>query len=62
MNNYCDRCGAAGLARFVKDNGEGEEDLIFCGHHSREYSPGLEAAGFVEDAILEEALTTLVTA
>ena len=42
MNN-CDRCGAAGKSRFILESGE----LIFCGHHTREY----------EDSLLEQNAT-----
>jgi hypothetical protein len=36
--DYCDRCGAHGKVRYVLENGT---DLVFCGHHSREYSDRL---------------------
>jgi len=31
---YCDRCGAAGKVQIILANGQ---DLVFCGHHAREY-------------------------
>jgi hypothetical protein len=36
MNVYdhCDRCGAAGKVQVFLPNGF---DLMFCGHHAREY-------------------------
>jgi len=34
MNNYCDRCGAAGKVTVILPNGL---DLVFCGHHSHEF-------------------------
>lgn len=37
---YCDRCGAASKVRYVFPNGQ---DLVFCGHHAREYEPQLPA-------------------
>lgn len=43
--NQCDRCGAAGRARFTK----GKQELIFCGHHGREYALGLVNDGFQFD-------------
>lgn len=38
MNDRCDRCGATGQARYVFPNGF---DLVFCGHHTREYQARL---------------------
>ncbi|AZI57689.1 hypothetical protein EH165_05505 [Nakamurella antarctica] len=35
----CDRCGAAASARAVMASGG---ELLFCGHHAREYSTKLE--------------------
>jgi len=35
----CDRCGAAAVIRAVMNGGIGE--LLFCGHHGREYQPAL---------------------
>lgn len=43
--NHCDRCGAAGRTRFTKDGLE----LIFCGHHGREYGFSLVNEGFQFD-------------
>lgn len=34
----CDRCGAAAAVRAVLSSGG---DLLFCGHHAREYSAKL---------------------
>ncbi len=48
MDNLCDRCGAAGKTRFVK----GEQDLVFCGHHTQEYNLNLIAAGFENDTYM----------
>jgi hypothetical protein len=31
---HCDRCGALAKVRVVLANGS---DLVFCGHHAREY-------------------------
>jgi hypothetical protein len=31
---HCDRCGAAGKVQIILANGQ---DLVFCGHHGREY-------------------------
>lgn len=39
MDGYCDRCGAIAKTKFVLPSGL---DLVFCGHHSREYAAGLE--------------------
>ena len=38
MNDRCDRCGATGQTRYVFPNGL---DLVFCGHHAREYQARL---------------------
>lgn len=43
----CDRCGAAGKSRFVK----GKLELIFCGHHAREFALELVHDGFTSDAV-----------
>lgn len=51
MNNHCDRCGAAAKSRFVK----GEQDLIFCGHHTAEYRIGLVMAGFQNEQFMAQA-------
>jgi len=32
--DHCDRCGAAGKVQVVLPSGL---DLMFCGHHAREY-------------------------
>lgn len=44
--DYCDRCGALGAVRFLLGNGL---DLIFCGHHAREYNQGRLSEVAVED-------------
>ena len=54
----CDRCGAAAMVRFTLLNGE----LMFCGHHSKEFGPGLKASSIsIEDPqhILHPALAAL---
>ena len=38
MNDYCDRCGAIGKVYVILPSGN---DLVFCGHHGREYEPQL---------------------
>lgn len=38
----CDRCGAQGRVRVVLPSGS---DLIFCGHHAREYETKLRVVG-----------------
>jgi len=38
----CDRCGAQGRVRVVLASGS---DLIFCGHHAREYETKLRDVG-----------------
>ena len=40
----CDRCGAPAQVRAVLPKGG---DLLFCGHHAREYSDRLEAMAAV---------------
>jgi len=35
---HCDRCGALAKVRVVLANGS---DLVFCGHHAREYEAKL---------------------
>lgn len=42
---YCDRCGAIAKARFLLDSG----DLVFCGHHGREYNMALTECGAIFD-------------
>lgn len=42
---YCDRCGAAAKSRYLLENG----DLVFCGHHSKEYNEEL----LQQDAIFD---------
>ena len=37
----CDRCGAQAFVRVVLSAG----DLLFCGHHGRQFAPTLEAQG-----------------
>ncbi|MHA6799083.1 DUF7455 domain-containing protein [Bounagaea algeriensis] len=37
----CDRCGAAAKLRAVLPSGG---ELLFCGHHAREYEDGLRQA------------------
>lgn len=38
MNDNCDRCGATGQVYVVLPSGL---DLVFCGHHGREYESKL---------------------
>jgi hypothetical protein len=38
----CDRCGAQAFMRAVFPDGT---DLLFCGHHGREFAPILGARG-----------------
>ena len=40
----CDRCGAQALASATWPDGRMSE-LLFCGHHSREFREGLEKSG-----------------
>lgn len=44
----CDRCGARAATRVVLPSGN---DLVFCGHHCREYMPGLIAAASYAQAL-----------
>lgn len=53
---YCDRCGAAGKTRYVLNNGF---DLVFCGHHAREYEPKLVDVA-VEDVEYDGEVPTLI--
>lgn len=57
IERYCDRCGAAAQARYVFPNGH---DLVFCGHHSREYEAKLPAE-VIEDLQFQDepALATV---
>jgi hypothetical protein len=41
-HDRCDRCGAQGYVRWVKE----DTDLVMCGHHSTKYEPELLGAGF----------------
>lgn len=43
---YCDRCGAMSKTRWLFPDGT---DLVFCGHHTREYAPGLNNSQALED-------------
>ncbi len=36
----CDRCGAQAYVRVILASGS---ELLFCGHHAREFEPGLRA-------------------
>lgn len=38
MNDRCDRCGAPAYRRVELSSGG---ELLFCGHHAREYEPEL---------------------
>jgi transcription elongation factor Elf1 len=44
---HCDRCGAMAKVRVVLPSGS---DLVFCGHHAREYEDKLRdlAADIIE--------------
>jgi hypothetical protein len=50
----CDRCGAEGHVRLVKDG----RDLVFCAHHYRKHDLALAFAGFLINADTRAALTT----
>lgn len=39
-SDRCDRCGARAVTRAVLANGL---DLLFCGHHLREYEDAIKA-------------------
>lgn len=43
MHDRCDRCGAQAKVRFVFMTG----DLLFCGHHGREYTPAIVGVGIL---------------
>lgn len=45
MNDFCDRCGAHGKARFIMQTG----DLVFCGHHARKYDQAIVDQGGIFD-------------
>jgi hypothetical protein len=53
---HCDRCGALAKVRVVLPSGS---DLVFCGHHAREYESKLRdiAVDFIETDD-QERLTT----
>lgn len=40
VSDRCDRCGARAQVRAVLSNGL---DLLFCGHHAREYDAAMKA-------------------
>jgi hypothetical protein len=44
----CDRCGAQGRVRVLLTSG----DLVFCGHHAKEYEPLLResAVSWLDDS------------
>lgn len=44
----CDRCGAQAKVRVVLMNGF---DLVFCGHHDREYAERLSSTTKVSDVV-----------
>lgn len=57
-NDRCDRCTAAAMVRFNLLNGE----LLFCGHHSKEFGPALKDKSIsIEDPehLLHPALATV---
>lgn len=59
MGDYCDRCGAIGRSRFLFSNGF---DLVFCGHHAREYKDKLNDVSDEDYQFMSEdafALTTV---
>ena len=52
----CDRCGALAKVRVVLANGS---DLVFCGHHAREYESKLrDIAVDIIDTDGEQRVTT----
>ena len=53
---HCDRCGALAKVRVVLANGS---DLVFCGHHAREYDTKLrDIAVDIIDTDGEQRVTT----
>ncbi|MBA2555023.1 MAG: hypothetical protein H0V10_15300 [Geodermatophilaceae bacterium] len=48
----CDRCGAQGRVRVLLLSGS---DLVFCGHHAREYDAKLRDLGV--EIIVDETAT-----
>jgi hypothetical protein len=50
----CDRCGAEGHVRLVKDG----LDLVFCAHHYRTHDIALSFAGFLINDDTRDTLTT----
>ena len=53
---HCDRCGALAKVRVVLANGS---DLVFCGHHAREYESKLrDIAVDIIDTDGEQRITT----
>jgi hypothetical protein len=53
---HCDRCGALAKVRVVLANGS---DLVFCGHHAREYEDKLrDIAVDIIDTDGEQRITT----
>ncbi|MCW2583042.1 MAG: uncharacterized protein JWQ53_1832 [Klenkia sp.] len=49
---HCDRCGALAKVRVVLPSGS---DLVFCGHHAREYDAKLrDLAADIIDADSEQ--------
>ena len=53
---HCDRCGALAKVRVVLANGS---DLVFCGHHAREYETKLrDIAVDIIDTDGEQRVTT----
>ncbi len=52
---HCDRCGALAKVRVVLASGS---DLVFCGHHAREYDAKLrDIAIEIIDADSEQPVT-----
>ena len=53
---HCDRCGALAKVRVVLPSGS---DLVFCGHHAREYEGKLrDIAADIIETDGEQRLTT----
>ena len=57
-SDRCDRCGARALVRAVLPNGL---DLLFCGHHAREYDAALKAKEITLKESAEAALRESAT-